>query len=63
MYKRQLEMNPRFGGGYPFSHTLGANFPLAIIEWCSGVEFDFVDFKRNFGKTVSKCDTLIFVSS
>ena len=58
-----LEMNPRFGGGYPFSHTLGANFPLAIIEWCSGDEFDLTDFTRNFGKTVSKCDTLVVVSS
>jgi len=58
-----LEMNPRFGGGYPFSHVLGANFPQAIIEWCSGAEFDVVDVTRMFGKTVSKCDALIFVNS
>jgi carbamoyl-phosphate synthase large subunit len=28
-----LEMNCRFGGGYPFTHLAGCNFPLAIISW------------------------------
>lgn len=28
-----LELNPRFGGGYPFSHQAGVNLPLAIIRW------------------------------
>ena len=28
-----LEMNPRFGGGYPFSHMAGVNLPKAIVSW------------------------------
>ena len=31
-----LEMNARFGGGYPFSHISGVNLPLAIVKWLQG---------------------------
>lgn len=31
-----LEMNARFGGGYPFSHVAGCNLPKAIVKWCKG---------------------------
>ena len=31
-----LEMNARFGGGYPFSHIAGVNLPEAIVNWVNG---------------------------
>lgn len=31
-----LEMNARFGGGYPFSHMGGCDLPRAILDWASG---------------------------
>ncbi len=31
-----LEMNARFGGGYPFSHSAGCNLPKAIVQWANG---------------------------
>ncbi len=35
-----LEMNARFGGGYPFSHAAGMDLPYAIIKWSLGEEVD-----------------------
>lgn len=37
-----LEFNPRFGGGYPFSHAAGIHLPKAIIAW---LQKELVDAK------------------
>lgn len=31
-----IELNPRFGGGYPFTHAAGANVPEACVRWAMG---------------------------
>ena len=56
-----LEMNPRFGGGYPFSHMSGADYPAAICSWIEGHAYDFTGFTKKFDEPYAKCDTLIKV--
>jgi carbamoyl-phosphate synthase large subunit len=33
-----LEINCRFGGGFPLSAAAGADFPRWIVEWCLGLD-------------------------
>jgi carbamoyl-phosphate synthase large subunit len=58
-----LELNPRFGGGYPFSHEAGINTAAIYIEWLKGNKdvSHFNNYKS--GKFFSKCDRLIEITS
>jgi carbamoyl-phosphate synthase large subunit len=58
-----LELNPRFGGGYPFSHVAGADLPAALIAWASGEVPDPRWLRVRFGVTSAKCDRLVPVTS
>jgi carbamoyl-phosphate synthase large subunit len=57
-----LELNPRFGGGYPFSHEAGHNAAKIFVEWLKGnsVVHQFSNYKN--GIMFSKCDRLIKVN-
>ena len=57
-----LELNPRFGGGFPFSYEAGVNFPKAIIEWLRGNSVDPSILQPVYGKTFAKNDYLVEVS-
>lgn len=56
-----LELNPRFGGGFPFSYEAGVNFPKAIIEWLRGNTVDPSILVPAYGKAFAKNDYLVEV--
>jgi carbamoyl-phosphate synthase large subunit len=58
-----LDLNPRIGGGYPFSHVAGANLPAALIAWANGEEPDPAWFKPKAGVVASRCDEMMIVNS
>ena len=54
-----LELNPRFGGGYPFSYEAGVNMPLAILKWLKGEKVDPAILQPEYGKMFAKNDYLM----
>lgn len=54
-----LELNPRFGGGYPFSYEAGVNMPKAIIQWIKGEKVDNAILTPQIGRLFSKNDYLV----
>lgn len=54
-----LELNPRFGGGFPFSYEAGVNMPKAIIQWIKGEEVDAKILEPEYGRMFSKNDYLM----
>jgi carbamoyl-phosphate synthase large subunit len=57
-----LEMNARFGGGYPFSHLAGVNMPAAITAWLRGEEADPAFFRPRIGVVGQKDIVLLELS-
>jgi carbamoyl-phosphate synthase large subunit len=57
-----LEINPRFGGGYPFTHESGGNFVKAIIQWGKNEAPNLSQlFQKNVNQILAKHDSLIKV--
>ena len=56
-----LELNPRFGGGYPFSYEAGVNLPKAILRWLNGDNVDPEILQPEYGKVFAKNDYLVTV--
>lgn len=54
-----LELNPRFGGGFPFSYEAGVNFPKALIQMIKGESFDPQLLVPEYGRMFSKNDYLM----
>lgn len=54
-----LELNPRFGGGFPFSYEAGVNFPKALIQMLKGESFDPLWLVPEYGRMFSKNDYLM----
>lgn len=54
-----LELNPRFGGGFPFSYEAGVNLPKAILSWLRGEAVDPSLLVPQYGRMFSKNDYLM----
>lgn len=54
-----LELNPRFGGGYPFSHEAGVNTAAIYVDWLNSAKNIERHIQYKAGMLFSKCDRLI----
>jgi len=58
-----LEMNARFGGGYPFSHIAGVDLPKAIIRWLQGLAVDKNELLTAIPETIAHKDIEVVLIS
>ena len=56
-----LELNPRFGGGYPFSHEAGIDTASIFISWLKGDNNISKYNNYKHGHMYAKCDKLISI--
>ncbi|MBN2428721.1 MAG: ATP-grasp domain-containing protein [Deltaproteobacteria bacterium] len=56
-----IDLNPRFGGTYPFSHAAGADLPAAFIAWAQGQPIDPRWLTLKPAIMTAKCDRVVEV--
>jgi len=56
-----LELNPRFGGGYPFSHAAGADIPALLVALAESREPQAEWLRIAPDVTSAKCDHILVV--
>ncbi len=56
-----LELNPRFGGGFPFSYEAGVNLPKAIMMWLRGENVESSILQPEYDRMFAKNDYLMEV--
>ena len=57
-----LELNPRFGGGFPFSYEAGVNLPKAILMWLRGEKVPVEILQPENGRMFAKNDYLMEIN-
>ena len=55
-----IDLNPRIGGGYPFSHLAGADIPAALVAWALGETPNPRCFQVESGVATARGETFIF---
>lgn len=57
-----IDINPRFGGGYPFSHLAGARIPHAYVAWAAGMPVRQEWLSSRAGIISGKCVETVRIS-
>lgn len=58
-----IEINPRFGGGYPLSYRAGADFPSWVLQLCQGEYPKVAIDEWENGLAMLRYDDAIFVNT
>jgi carbamoyl-phosphate synthase large subunit len=58
-----IEINPRFGGGYPLAYRAGADFPLWLFQLCAGENPQVAIDEWEDGLSMFRYDDAIFVKA
>ncbi len=56
-----IDLNPRFGGGYPFSHVAGANVPACYVAWATGLPVEDAWLSPSPGTAGAKFESITAV--